>query len=114
KVIAHGVTREEARERLTAALRRTALLGLTTNQGFLLDLLESEPFRTGQTFTRTIESREWPAHAPADDAVLAAAVARSAPARSGTDGRDDADRYSPWRSLGPWGRAGLATMGGGR
>jgi acetyl/propionyl-CoA carboxylase alpha subunit len=107
KVIAHGATRDEARTRLIAALRHTALLGLVTNQGFLLDLLEDETFRTGRTFTRTIESRRWPGpEAPPDEAVLAASIALSAPQRSaGAGERDDADRWSPWRLLGSWGRA---------
>ncbi|HET7497616.1 MAG TPA: biotin carboxylase N-terminal domain-containing protein [Candidatus Eisenbacteria bacterium] len=106
KVIAHGATREEARTRLIAALSRTALLGVVTNQAFLLDLLEDEAFRTGRTFTRTIESRLWPGpEAPPDEAVLAASIALTAPSRAaGAGERDDADRWSPWRLLGSWGR----------
>lgn len=113
KVIAHGNTREEARTRLVAALRHTALLGVVTNQGFLLDLLEDDAFRNGKTYTRTIESREWPApEALPDGAVLAASIALLAP--GGTPGaggavgpgeREDIDRWSPWRMLGAWGRA---------
>jgi len=107
KVIAHGATREEARTRLLAALRGTALLGAVTNQGFLLDLLEDDAFRKGETTTRTIESRSWPApEAPSDEALLAAAIALVAPARAaGAGERDDADRWSPWKLLGAWGRA---------
>jgi len=107
KVIAHGATREEARARLLEALRGTALLGVATNQGFLLDLLEDEAFRTGQTFTRTIESRTWPGPESAPDAaILAASVTLLSPARAaGAGERDDADRWSPWRLLGAWGRA---------
>ncbi|HXF58544.1 MAG TPA: biotin carboxylase N-terminal domain-containing protein, partial [Candidatus Saccharimonadales bacterium] len=48
KIIAYGRDREEARLRLARALRGTALLGVITNQPFLLDLLESEAFRRGQ------------------------------------------------------------------
>jgi acetyl/propionyl-CoA carboxylase alpha subunit len=106
KVIAHGATREEARERLIGALRETALLGLVTNQGFLLELLEDSAFRSGATFTRTIESRSWAPPGPAPgEAVLAAAIAFVAPFRAEGAGRDDADRYSPWRLLGAWGRS---------
>jgi len=103
KVIAHGATREEARARLVQALRETALLGVVTNQGFLLDLLEDEAFRSGSTFTRTIESRSWPAPDAPEEAVLAAAIAFVAPART-AGARPDADRHSPWRLLGAWGR----------
>jgi geranyl-CoA carboxylase alpha subunit len=107
KVIAHGATREEARQRLVEALRGTALLGIVTNQGFLLDLLEDEAFRTGATFTSTIESRSWPGPESApEEAILAAAIALVEPARAaGTGEREDADRWSPWRLLGAWGRA---------
>jgi acetyl/propionyl-CoA carboxylase alpha subunit len=112
KVIAHGATREEARARLLAALRGTALLGVVTNQGFLIDLLEDDAFRRGETFTRTIESRSWsgPESAP-DEAVLAATIALVQPARAQGEDRDDADRWSPWRFLGPWGRAAAPSAG---
>jgi acetyl/propionyl-CoA carboxylase alpha subunit len=106
KVIAHGRDREEARARLLAALRGLTLLGVVTNQGFLIDLLEDSAFREGETYTRTIESREWPAPSSIpDEAVLAAAVALAGP-RSPREGeRDDADRFSPWHALGGWGRS---------
>ena len=107
KVIAHGSTREEARARLLDSLRGTALLGLVTNQAFLIDLIEDPMFAGGATFTRTLESREVtaPREAPAE-AILAAATVLFAPGGSRADGRDDVDRYSPWRRLGAWGRAG--------
>ena len=106
KVIAHGRDRGEARARLLAALRRLTLLGVTTNQGFLIDLLEDGAFQGGETFTHTIESRAWPAPSSIpDEALLAAAVALAAPRAAREGERDDADRYSPWRALGGWGRA---------
>jgi len=107
KVIAHGKDREEARTRLLGALRGLALLGLHTNQGFLIDLLEDRAFREGKTFTDTVESRAWPAaNAVPDEALLAAGVAALSPPRVRDGGRKDADRYSPWRTLGAWGRVG--------
>jgi geranyl-CoA carboxylase alpha subunit len=107
KVIAHGKDREEARRRLLEALRSLALLGLATNQGFLIDLLEDRAFVTGETFTHTVESRSWaePDSIP-DEAVLAAAIAMAAPRAREDEGREGADRFSPWRLLGSWGRAG--------
>ena len=105
KVIAHGRDREEARARLVGALKRLALLGVTTNQGFLIDLLEDGGFRSGETYTHTIESREWPAPSGIpDEAVLAAAVALAARRAAREGEREDADRYSPWHALGGWGR----------
>jgi acetyl-CoA/propionyl-CoA carboxylase biotin carboxyl carrier protein len=45
KVIAHGPDRETARRSLVAALDETAILGLTTNVGFLRALADSDEFR---------------------------------------------------------------------
>ena len=112
KVIAHGRDREEARRRLIAALESLALLGVTTNQAFLLELLEDRAFATGETFTHTLESRAWPGPGTvSDEALLAAAVALLAPPDASRLGRDDADRYSPWLRLGAWGRASSSSRG---
>jgi 3-methylcrotonyl-CoA carboxylase alpha subunit/acetyl-CoA/propionyl-CoA carboxylase biotin carboxyl carrier protein len=45
KVIVHGATREAARRALVTALDDTAILGLTTNLGFLRSLAASDAFR---------------------------------------------------------------------
>ncbi|HET7904905.1 MAG TPA: biotin carboxylase N-terminal domain-containing protein [Candidatus Eisenbacteria bacterium] len=107
KVIAHGRDREEARRRLVGALESLSLLGVVTNQGFLLQLLEDDAFVRAETFTHTLESREWPGADSVPDAVLAAgAIALHAPsAAAAAAGREDADRFSPWLRLGGWGRA---------
>lgn len=55
KLIAHGPTREEAMERLSAMLRETIVLGVMTNQPFLLQVLQSDFFKRGETFTHTID-----------------------------------------------------------
>ena len=104
KVVAHGTSREAARAKLVRALRGTALLGVVTNQSFLIDLLEDASFRQGETFTHTVESREWRAPAGIPDAVLAAAVACASEPRAARGVEDDVDRYSPWQRLGAWGR----------
>ncbi len=104
KIIAHGRDREEARSRLVRALRGTALLGVTTNQPFLIDLLEDAAFRHGETFTDTVESRAWPAPDGIPDPALAAVAAFSSTPRSARGADEDTDRYSPWQRLGAWGR----------
>ena len=48
KVIALGDNREQARQRLVAALDRTAILGLTTNTGYLRALADTPEFAAGQ------------------------------------------------------------------
>ncbi len=107
KVIAHGATRDEARARLRGALSELALLGVRTNQRFLLDLLDDDASATGATYTHTLESRSWPApDGVPDEALLAAGVQLFAPRETVAGERDDADRYSPWLALGAWGRPG--------
>jgi len=51
KIIAHGATREEARQRLIAALRGTTALGVTTNKAFLAGCLEHPEFFAGRATT---------------------------------------------------------------
>ena len=114
KIVAHGATREEARARLRTALSELALLGVRTNQRFLLDILADDAFRTGATYTDTLESRTWPPpEGVPDEALVAAGVALFAPreALAGVGERDDLDRYSPWLTLGAWGRPGFAPPG---
>ena len=72
-----------------------------TNQAFLLQILDEEFFRRGETFTTTLESRGWK-EAPAPEEVEAFAkmlMERSRPAADPAAG-GPVDRFSPWRSLG--------------
>ncbi|PZU92232.1 MAG: carbamoyl-phosphate synthase subunit L [Chelatococcus sp.] len=55
KVIAHGATRDEALDRLAAALGETIVAGPRTNLAFLKALAEAEGFRTGPFDTGFIE-----------------------------------------------------------
>ncbi len=72
KVIAHGATREEARLALVAALDETAILGLTTNTGFLRTLVASDEFRDATIDTAWLDRHELPAPDPAPARELAA------------------------------------------
>lgn len=105
KVIASGATREEARQRLIVALRELVVLGLVTNADYLVHLLETEAFREGQTFTRTLDGLGVPDAADPADALLLAAAALSGGtaegASTGVAGDGDADRFSPFLSVGP-------------
>ena len=88
KVVAHGPDREAARRALVAALDDTAILGLTTNVGFLRILAASDEFRDA-----TIDTA-WLDHAtvaePDDDL---ARVYRRLDRRRGAD--DDQRRPAP-------------------
>jgi geranyl-CoA carboxylase alpha subunit len=99
KVIVWGETREVARTRLLAALKETTLLGVTTNQSFLIDLLEAPFFASGETYTSTVESETWTAPEVPEFVKTAAENAGSAPA-TGPVGDSKTDRYSPWASIG--------------
>jgi acetyl/propionyl-CoA carboxylase alpha subunit len=72
KLVAHGRDRDEAVRRLVRALLARPVFGLSTNRGFLIDLLESTAFAEGAMTTDLVD--RWIA---ADDAMLRAA----APAR---------------------------------
>src|SRR5258706_6112521 len=47
KLVAHAATRDEAIDRLGAALEQTVVLGLPTNRAFLAECLRDPVFRTG-------------------------------------------------------------------
>ncbi len=65
KVITHGATREEARAALVTALDDTAILGLTTNTGFLRALVASDEFRDATIDTAWLDRHDVPAPDPA-------------------------------------------------
>lgn len=77
KIIAHGATRDEALNRLDAALGRTRIAGLVTNRQFLSALCKLEAFRTGDVDTGLI-GREaaalFTAEPPSDVAFALAAL----------------------------------------
>jgi acetyl/propionyl-CoA carboxylase alpha subunit/acetyl-CoA carboxylase carboxyltransferase component len=79
KVIAWDSTRDEARARLSRALRQTAAVidGGTTNKAFLLDLLDRPEFIAGEVDTNWLDEMMTAGYAPPrrlDVALLAAAV----------------------------------------
>jgi acetyl/propionyl-CoA carboxylase alpha subunit len=100
KLIAFGTTREQARRRLVQALRDTTILGVTTNQPLLVQILESAFFAKGETFTTTIESTAWPEPPVPEEVVAAARKALATRAEAPADGLSD--RHSPWSTLGRW------------
>jgi len=112
KINAWGETRESARTRLIAALKDTSVVGLVTNQGFLIDLLESDAFKTGETYTHTTEDwvSQWQDGRNEQvpfATLIAAAVAMTTPARPGGNGPvggppAGGDPYNPWPRVGSW------------
>ena len=72
KIVVHGSDRESARRALVAALDDTAILGLTTNTGFLRVLAASAKFRDAAIDTAWLDRHEVAAPDPALARVRAA------------------------------------------
>ncbi|HEY0949886.1 acetyl/propionyl/methylcrotonyl-CoA carboxylase subunit alpha [Nocardioides sp.] len=83
KVIVHGPDRETARRALVDALDRTAILGLTTNTGFLRALVASEEFRDATIDTAWLDRHTVPA--PDDELPRVFVAWVSAMLAAGTD-----------------------------
>ncbi|MFE6647969.1 acetyl/propionyl/methylcrotonyl-CoA carboxylase subunit alpha [Nocardioides sp. NPDC057772] len=64
KIIVHGADREKARTAMVEALDATAVLGLTTNTGFLRVLAASDAFRDAEIDTAWLDRNEVPAPDP--------------------------------------------------
>ncbi|CAI9402152.1 acetyl/propionyl/methylcrotonyl-CoA carboxylase subunit alpha [Nocardioides sp. T2.26MG-1] len=95
KVIVHGPDRESARRALVAALDETAILGLTTNVGFLRALAASDEFRDAAIDTAWLDRHTVPAPDDALPRVFVAWV--SAMLTAGTDSGQPF-RSDGWRS----------------
>ena len=67
KVIVHGPDRESARHALVAALDDTAVLGLTTNTGFLRALAASDAFRDATIDTAWLDAVDLETEVPRPD-----------------------------------------------
>ncbi len=59
KIIAWGNNREEARQTLLTGLEQTVVLGVETNQTFLIQLLSADFFINGETYTTTLQETNW-------------------------------------------------------
>ena len=84
KVIVHGADREEARTAMVKALDATAVLGLTTNTGFLRLLAASDAFRDAEIDTAWLDRNEVPAPDPEVPRALVAWVSAMLSAASDT------------------------------
>jgi acetyl-CoA carboxylase biotin carboxylase subunit len=79
KLIAHGDDRESARRKLSLALQKLTIQGVTTNREFLIELLEHEDVRAGEVSTEFIsEHLDRLIGRDDDDARLRVAVATAA------------------------------------
>jgi 3-methylcrotonyl-CoA carboxylase alpha subunit len=104
KIVAHGADREDARQKLVAALRGTVLTGVDSNLDFLREVLETTGFRSAEISTRFLETQFAAQRSIADEgdgnsldriAAALAWVARIEMQRRGS-------LPAPWDRLGPW------------
>ncbi len=108
KLVALAETREAARCRAVAALRRYAILGIRTNIPFLVRVLEHPRFRAATIDTGFLDEHDELAADTEDPEALTAALAAAAvhdpglqPPRAGAPTAREAD---PWDRLTRWGR----------
>ncbi len=99
KVIAAGPDREAARRALVAALDETAILGLTTNTGFLRVLAASDEFRDATIDTAWLDHNE--VEAPTDELPRIIAAWTDVAVRSMTSGDPHPFQPDGWRDGGP-------------
>ncbi|WP_050930076.1 acetyl/propionyl/methylcrotonyl-CoA carboxylase subunit alpha [Aestuariivita boseongensis] len=78
KMIAWGPDREAARRQLVGGLKDSLLIGLTTNQRFLIDVLEDTAFVDGQATTAFIDEQFPKARRAAPEATLQDAACAAA------------------------------------
>jgi len=105
KVIAWGEDREAARARLIDALDNSAVLGLTTNLGFVRALAASDEFRDATVDTAWLDSIDIGAEVPAPTADIPLQLAAwvDAALNSPRFADNPGDPFAPdgWRSAGP-------------
>jgi len=106
KLVVHAETRELAISRMIRALQDYAILGVKTPIGFLIDVLGSEPFSAGDTFTDFIGTHfsDWKPQLPDLDLAAVAYIADelSAAEKSTIPAAATADTVTPWQTLGNW------------
>ena len=108
KLIAYAGDRDQTIQRMIKALEDYVILGVRTPVPFLIDVLKSEAFTRGDTFTDFIDTHfsDWKPNRCDADAACAAFIidelSRAGKTKAAT-AQGSADQ-SPWQTLGPWGR----------
>jgi acetyl-CoA carboxylase, biotin carboxylase subunit len=104
KLITHAESRRECIDRMSRALKDYVVLGVLTPIPFLMDILSSEAFIKGETYTDFIDTHfaDWrPAMEGVDLACVAYIVDNMANHRTkGNFIQTDGEAYSPWQTLG--------------
>ncbi|ABW67983.1 acetyl-CoA carboxylase biotin carboxylase subunit [Desulfosudis oleivorans] len=110
KLVVHAGTRQAAIDRMKKALSDYRIAGIRTPISFLMEVVDSAPFRNGETFTDFLDTHfsEWKP-AQADNTLAALAfIAHTMWARTpvvsepGTGTGGNGGVPSPWQTLGHW------------
>ncbi|HEX6177595.1 MAG TPA: biotin carboxylase N-terminal domain-containing protein [Thermoanaerobaculia bacterium] len=106
KLICFAETRDDAIDRIDAALRHYIVLGLKTNVSWLRRVVTHPEFRAGHVSTRFLADHEEQLRAESSEVVplIAAALASSPHKSAKTSAVDRESITSVWDALGPWGR----------
>ena len=113
KLVVHAPHRAPAINEMLAALRQTAVLGLTTNIGFLIKVLDDDAGRRTEIHTRYLDDHLERLNGSVS---LAPALACATALCFAADRADDALRASPqwpWSGRGPAGLLDRAALGSG-
>ena len=111
KLVVHGEHREAARQRMVAALKRFAVLGIRTNIPFLVRVLESPAFADGTIDTAFLDREAaWLPTPMSRDALEAAVVAAAAHDESlagpAAGASPSGAEWDPWVTLRGWRQGG--------
>lgn len=101
KIISYGSTRTEAIERMKIALKDTVILGVVTSLDFIHDVLDTDDFRKGKTYTNFLDyNPELFTKKDKDFLVATSLVA----ALDSSDNNDNLDLQNslPWEIIGKW------------
>jgi acetyl-CoA carboxylase biotin carboxylase subunit len=106
KLIVHAENRELAIHRMIRALESTVILGIKTPIPFLIDILKSEAFQAGDTFTDFIPTHFESWQPDGSEALLACIAYIAHAMKANTTTRASAtvgtEFSSPWATLGNW------------
>jgi acetyl-CoA carboxylase biotin carboxylase subunit len=107
KLVVCAVDRPAAIEKMACALGDYVILGIKTPVPFLLDVIRSERFAKGETWTRLIDDEfsDWKQGTDGRDAAaIAYAVWRQNPRKASAReaGKGENIFPSPWETLGSW------------
>jgi acetyl-CoA carboxylase biotin carboxylase subunit len=108
KLIVWGEDRAAACSRMIRALKESVILGVKTPTEFLLDVLSSEAFQSGDTHTHFIEEHfaDWRPDKSSDELAALGFVANEMVGPKVTVNAgvvsESGEPPSPWQTLGPW------------